>query len=310
VVLLCGEPQSLWTSLKYSAWIDLVYYTLRVLIASKTGHWSGYDAFGNVINTTYDLGVGYSIMFVAIIFLCSFMERKKLVDLFASIYAVLLVLNNGSRGALICLALCVVFLAVCRDYEKERSLLQKTWIVFLIGMLVVVLINFDDIVHGLGELLYSMGLHSRTVIAMSTGEFLADNGRNTITERALVAISEGGLTGLGAYGDRPYIAPYYWWGYCHNIALEVICDFGIIIGPVLLVVFTGILLRILFAPKSDTYRYVFVAFLSICGKMMVSDTIWGYPQFWALIGCVILYTYDKKTNTAAQKKEIVYEHEV
>ncbi len=305
VVLLCKKADCVWTALKCSAWIDLAYYSIRVLLASRAGHWTGYDAMGNVIDTSYDLGVGYSIMFITIIFLCKYSEKKKTVDLLAMIYSLALVLNNGSRGALICFGLCVILLIVCKDGAQQRTLKQKIKVMLLICAILIFVFTFDKIIIAAGNLLSSAGLESRTINAMVSGTLLEDNGRNTITEHAVIAIQEGGLWGLGAYGDRPYIAPYYWWGYSHNIILEMMCDFGMILGPLLIAGLAAVLLRVLSARKSNAYRYVYIALFSICGKLIVSDTIWGYPQFWAILGIILLYPYEVKINGFISKKERV-----
>lgn len=293
VILLCLNSENVWKSLKYCAWIDLVYYTIRVILANKTGYWTGYDASGNVINTLYDLGVGYNIMFVSIIFLCKYNERKKIIDLAAAVYSLILVLSNGSRGALICLGLFIILTVVCKNDTKQMELKHKIKIFFLLAAVIFILVYFDVIIIAMGKMLSSFGINSRTINAMLSGTLLSDNGRETITERALIAIKNGGILGLGAFGDRPYIAPYYWWGYCHNIILEIMCDFGTILGSILILTLFGSLLRVLFAHKSNSYRYVYIIFFSICGKLFVSDTIWGYPQFWALLGVLILFSWNK-----------------
>lgn len=295
VIILCQKTECIWKGLKCCAWIDLAYYTIRVLIANKSGHWSGYDAAGNVIDTTYDLGVGYSIMFILVIFLCMYSERKRIIYLIAAGYSLVLVLNNGSRGALIGLALGISLLMICRDNTRKWGFKQKLLIVLLLIMVVVAFGFLDQIVVWIGKTLNNMGFNSRTINAMLSSTLFDDNGRNRITERALIAIEEGGVFGLGAFGDRPYIAPYYWWGYSHNIVLEIICDFGIIFGIILLGMLLKNLIHILFAPKDKESKYVFIVMLSSCGKLFVSDTIWGYPQFWALLGFMVLFAQNAET---------------
>lgn len=295
IVLLCRKSECIWKSLTCCAWIDIVYLSIRVLLASRSGSWSGYDSSGNLIDTSYDLGVGYSLMFTAIIFLCSFCRKKRPVDLIMSLYAILLALDNGSRGALLCLCLCISLLVICNDDTKQRSIWQKIKVVGFLAAVILILTYFDKIIIAFGNVLYSFGLTSRTVDAMRFGTLMADNGRDSIAYYAMEAIRDGGIIGQGAFGDRPYIAPHYWWGYSHNIILELLCDFGIILGPVLIGLLLFALLKVLFAPKKDTYRYSFIVLLSICGKMIVSDTIWGFPQFWALLGILILFAVNSKS---------------
>lgn len=302
VIVLCRNSECIWRGLQWCAGIDLVYYTIRVITATKVGHWTGYDTAGNLIDTTYDLGVGYSIMFVTIILGCMYAEKKKIVYLLGMIYSLVLVLNNGSRGALICLGLAVFLLLVCISNRKKRNVKQKLGVVVLFVGIILIISFLDQIIIKVGTVLRNIGFNSRTIESMLTGEFLADNGRNKITERALAAIKEGSVIGLGAFGDRPFIAPYYWWGYSHNIALEMLCDFGILLGVILLLALSCVLIKIMFSIKSSEDKYVFVVLLSSCGKLLVSDTIWGYPQFWALLGFICIFMHNTNKNELSFKR--------
>lgn len=302
VILLCKKADCVWKAIGYSAWIDLAYFSIRVMLASRTGHWVGYDSAGDMVDISYDLGVGYSVMFIAIVFLCKFCEKKKLINLIAAIYSIVLVLNNGSRGALICFGFCIMLLVLCSNEDKKRTLKQKVKIIALLAVVAITLSYFDILIIFSGNLLKNLGFNSRTVDAMLAGTLLSDNGRSTITKYAMLAIKDSGILGLGAFGDRAYIAPYYWWGYSHNIALEMMCDFGIILGPLLLLLLLIVLMKILFSRKSNAYRYSFIVLFSICGKMVVSDTIWGYPHFWALLGMIGIFAYNAKMNNHNYKE--------
>jgi hypothetical protein len=58
-----------------------------------------------------------------------------------------------------------------------------------------------------------------------SGGLLDDNGRASIAEKALHYISDSIMTGNGMLSDRYLIGTY-----CHNIFLEILIDFGIVIG--------------------------------------------------------------------------------
>lgn len=286
VVLLFRKADCLWRCLKISGWINLVFYSF--VIISRDGNWTGYNAVGQVISTSYDLGIGYNVIFITCILLCSYLEKRKIVDLVAMVYSLFLVLGNGSRGALICFFLCIVLLVVSKS-KKKWTWKQKLGILGLILLMIMFIVDFNTIIVAIGRGLSGIGLQSRTITSMLTGTLTDDNGRDRITAYAIEAIKAGGIIGLGAFGDRPFIAPHFWWGYSHNIVLEMLCDFGIIIGTILLLLLVIELRRILLAPKGDAFRYLYIVMLSACGKLVISDTFWGYPQFWALLGVLIMY---------------------
>lgn len=286
VVLLFRKADCLWRCLKFSGWINLIFYSFVILI--RDGNWTGYNAAGQVIATSYDLGIGYNVIFITCILLCSYLEKRRIVDLIAMVYSLFLVLGNGSRGALICFLLCVVLLVASKS-KKKWTWKQKLGILVMFLLIIIAVNDFNAITIMIGRGLNRLGIQSRTITFMLTGTLTDDNGRNQITMYAVEAIMAGGIIGLGAFGDRPFIAPHFWWGYSHNIILEMVCDFGIIIGSILLLLLAIKLRRIWLAPKGNAYRYIFIALLSACGKLIISDTFWGYPQFWALLGMLIMY---------------------
>lgn len=290
VVLMADSAERLWDSISMSAWINIFYYLILVISAKNRGYWEAYTASGAIVNAEYDLGLGYSLAFVTLVFASRYMQKKNLIHLAASIFALLLTVQNGSRGALLCIFLFVFlnFIIKREDSFKNKPKFYLS-IMFIIMISVYVYFNYNLILKNIGELFTQMGLSSRTINAMINGTLTEDNGRSIIVRRAYTAIKEGGFWGLGAYGDRPYIAPYYWWGYCHNIFLEILCNFGLFFGSILILILVYSIVNILLKKKNIYYTYTFIVFLCSCAKMLLSDTIWGYPDFWAFLGIMFMY---------------------
>lgn len=297
IIILADKPRIIWKGLRITAWINLIYFLIKIYHAHKVGYWVRTIETGKLIHSTYDMGVGYGLVFVAVIFLCQFLKEKRIIALLLSGVSVVLVLQNGSRGALLCYALCIVMAIICKGNTRLYEIRRLIWIGLFAVVCAVGLAGFKQITSVVGNLLVNLGVNSRTIVSMAEGTLLSGNGRNAITELALSAIKDGGIVGLGAFGDRPYIAPHFWWGYSHNFILEIICDFGLILGPILVVLLLGVLARIVISPKNDDYRYVFIVFVSMAAKLFISDTIWGYTRFWALLGLVYLFYFRREKCT-------------
>ena len=62
------------------------------------------------------------------------------------------------------------------------------------------------------------------------GEITDDHGRAEIARLSWDGIAKQGFFGMGPFGCRTIIAPYYNYGYPHNIFLEFILDYGWVLG--------------------------------------------------------------------------------
>ena len=72
----------------------------------------------------------------------------------------------------------------------------------------------------------------------------------------------------------------YAWGYSHNIALEMIASFGFL-GIVFLLIIAVLSYKAIFRNEDETWRSIFILFFCCSVKLLVSDSFWFLPYFWA-----------------------------
>lgn len=290
MVELCGSGERLLRNLKVVALVTFIYNILLAYSAAKTGYWTYYTASGLIGQRSYDLDFGYNIVFVAVVaMVCALQERKRYMW-FVVAGCMILDLRFGSRGSLICMAAMVLLWTLFSKTTPVRKLAAMTCI---IAFTVFFLVNAQDILQFMANILQdSFGLESRTITSILQGEALDDNGRDGIYDLVKSALASNPY-GYGAYGDRPIIGPYFYWGYCHNILYEMSINFGIFCAPAILIAILTATVIGMIRSRSSARRVLIMICLSMCMRLLVSDTFWGNDFFWMLVGILLVYRNGK-----------------
>ena len=272
-------------------WLWAVYVLFMTFRATAHGGlWEFIDVRGNVSQRAYSVDFGYSAAFCAITLLTGsvFLPQRNLymriIQIIIGIGSVLSAAIYGSRGSLLCISAWVVLSIVLRACKNLRSRL----IALSCLLLSLIILLTSGILSLLAKIIQDVfGVESRTLQMLESNNFLADNGRNEITQMVIDAIRNSPLFGYGAYGDRPILGPTYNWGYSHNLFLELAVDFGVV-GAVLIC--ASILIESTYhlfcSHDKDTQCLVLIFFTSGL-ELLLSNTFWGCERFWALIG--VLY---------------------
>ena len=200
------------------------------------------------IGTGY-MGFSYAILLYVIALLYSGLFQKNNLSLLFGIVGTIVNISGGTRGSLLSLfALLLAFL-----------LFSKRWklVVLFLCLSAIFTLNFSRILQYASEIMRVMGFNSRIVGAILGTEMssLSDaNGRISILNVSLELIRKNWLFGYGFLGERAYINSRIWWfttnGYAHNLVIEILLQFGIIVGSALLFMFV--------------YKIVYDIFVLLC----------------------------------------------
>lgn len=290
---LCTSSDKVYKNLKPIVAFNLLFVLYQYMQYLKLGYWTDIGASGVTIQTNYGLTFGYNAAFIACVFLAFYFFEKKLHYLVLGISSIIMMLLQGSRGSIIVV---VIFLALV--YIKKLAIegafkgIVSVAIISIIFLLMFM--NLDSILKLLSSFLDSNNLSSRTLNAILSSNLFDDNGRNAIQGLVKSAIENGPFFGHGGFGDRPFIAPYYFWGYCHNIILEFQMDFGKYPGFIMIVILLAALVKkaiqYIFDPNEKFF--VFAIILSIFMKLFLSSTFWGDRYFWALLAMLLCWKKD------------------
>lgn len=289
----CLDKDELYNNVKLIGIFNFIFILYRYFQYRSRGYWVDVNHQGVTVQSSYGLAFGYNAAFVAVIFLSVYFIEKKKYALAISFVSILMMLLQGSRGSSLVIMVFCIMLYIKHLYEKES--VKAIISVVILGAAVVVIYYYLPSILSMIESFVNVGnLSSRTLTSLVSNKLFDDSGRSQI--RALVEphINNGPFWGHGGFGDRPYIGPYFNWGYCHNILLEFQMNFGKYPGIVLLgiIIYKIIKLYTQLLKEDRKLFYVFIIMVSICFKLLLSDTFWGNEYFWGLLA--ILFCW--KTN--------------
>lgn len=249
----------------------IFYYYLK-LVAYVTGILSllfGVFTYigGATLSENYDYsqGFGYMLLFPIIVL---FYQKKWYSIAFSAILFLLLIVYGG-RGPLLSVVLFFVYVLI-----KQRRFV-------LIGVLVGVVAVGIPI---LASTVKSLGITSRMLELMLTGEMGQSNGRNNINEQIDRGLQQNPY-GWGLYGDRVITEGA---NYAHSFYREILAEFGIYIGSLLLLVFAfEVLKRFKRIKGSDRDMYV-LFFFACFVPILFSGSYLTSSNFALFIGIAIL----------------------
>ena len=220
----------------------------------------------------------YNLLFSTAYFTLRCMSDFGLKGLFGTAIGAGLVLIAGCRGALVCYLSAILLYVI---FSGSVSRIQKAVSILLLLLMVVVISTFWDEILGIAiELLESMNIDSRTLTMLSNQSFFDDSGRSAIQKTIMDNI---GFLPKGLYYDRIVSGG----SYAHNLFLELILEFGILLGGLMIAWYCCRMIKSLFVVKRDLTASVLFYSLIACGflRLMFSGSyLLNEPGFWLLIG--------------------------
>lgn len=233
----------------------------------------------------------YDFIFAAMYLFLEADHSRSIVDVVLAALAFILLLFMGTRGPIVVYGFFVMgYFMIFKKYESF-NMLKK----ILIGLLFYLFYRFIDVfLLFLLPLAQALGFSTRVFDSIIGGAFVnleESNGRNNIWETCFDALKFQ-PEGYGWGGDR-YVVVGDWhdfFGYAHNFAIEILVQFGWVIGGAILLAVSILLLRAL-KKSARTPNCSFLFFLFCAGIMtlMTSQSYIVHPLLFLLIGyCVSL----------------------
>lgn len=210
----------------------------------------------------------------------------------------LILFSLGTRGAVLCLGIhAVLTLLFVRRFAHPILFFCST-----VGFIVLLLYGgIFDLIYNFAD---SNGLSLRLFDKMKDGQFTSTSGRDIIAERVWKFIWVFPIGGAGLFADRVATGGFY----AHNIILEILIEFGVFLGPILLVTILLIILRAFAAMRkmhdSEGLSLLLALFCSHFVKLFLSGSYLLESGFFMLIGfsLSVIRNY-KKTQPLMQCKK-------
>ncbi len=218
-------------------------------------------------------------MLLQLIFLIYNKPKRCLVIHYSIIAAgVFVVAFGGARGALLGLLVATFFLL----FSKNSTLKHKTaYAILFIGVAALVFVFFEKIIAGFVNLLDMMNISSRTLQLLLGEEDLSSQIRMNIYKMGLDNI---GMFGKGLFGDRVLMQGMDD-SYVHNLFLEILIDYGFIVGLALSVLIVVALIVGLKRATIDQWRLIVICIPTGFIALMVTGSYLNQaPSFYVLMG--------------------------
>lgn len=212
----------------------------------------------------YSMGYSYLILPILCSVLYKFIVSKKNLYFYELIVFLLLIIMYGSRGCLV--SVCVFFFLCCR-----RKYLSLIFIV-LCGVFLYTIGIGDQIL----SLMDKLDIESRT-LRLLFGDLGHDSGRGEIYSNFIEMIENRPILGYGVASDIALVGMYP-----HNVFLEIIFDFGFVIGSVVIAFITIVIITSL--NRHETTITKKLLFSISCVPLMFSLSYITTPFFWLFLG--------------------------
>lgn len=212
-------------------------------------------------------------------------KEKKIIPFLISIVSLVLIFFGGARGPLGCL-LVLYMLLIAYPFSARRILIiSGVALVMIIGGPMIL----NKILSGSADVISDIGGFSRTLYKITEGDLLQSDSRDNLSTIIENAIGANPL-GYGLLGDRFILKQHGMTGYAHNVVLELLCDFGWLLGPVIFVIWIVNILKVFFNKNRQDSFYFYLALVPAgCLMLFVSGSFVEEFAFWALLGVVYHY---------------------
>lgn len=288
-VRLIKDPKKLKELFKLSGWLMYIYFAYWILDSTRRGGWTGVSASG-FVEASYSVSFGYNVLFFALPFLYDALIYKKSKDIAGAVLGLYMVIVYGSRGPLLCVGIFAILFVMI---HLNRS--RKKWLIIAlmcVGFACLYVLYLPILIF-ISNVLESFGGSSRFVSKLLDGTLTEDNGRMQMWQAALGMIKENPF-GHGAMGSKPVLTQYIYAGYPHSVVLEILIDFGIFVGGMILLFLFWNAYQMLFNSKNRDWLPVFLPIFATACQLLISLCYWSSPAFWASIAVGVNSYFDHK----------------
>lgn len=270
----------------YNIFLDKFYYAsiISIIMTLISLYYSFFKKVGLEINY---MVFSYDVLSPSIMLLYyNIIKKRNIISISIFLLISIIILIFGSRGAFLSLAIGSIFIIQMKYKYKIHKIL---YFFILLIIALILYINIQNILLLIATKLPD-NINSRNIYLISNDNLFDLTGRDTIQQILLKNIN---LFGYGAYGDRLLTTSFYN-TYAHNIFLELIIDFGIVFGSIIIIF---ILLSIISIIKNRNNLIKSLLFIFLPAgflKLMFSGSYLNIEiSFYILIGIILRHFLEK-----------------
>ena len=234
-------------------------------------------------NIEYSMGLSYYLLFSLIIFTKKFIENYNIIDLIKVLITFILIVLLGARGPILCFG-AYYFLKKYnfKDILSIRDIVSK---IFTLIVIIVLLYNYRYFLKIIYDFFYyNFNIRSRT-IELLINDIYHSSGRNIIYSNMITNINSHPFLGVGIAGDRAIMGDSAL--YAHNIILEILVSFGIIIGSIIIILLLFLMMYAIVKSNNKTYNMIIIWICIGFISLLFSESYLREINFWIMLAMLI-----------------------
>lgn len=237
----------------------------------------------------YSMGFGYACLLPSLVLILEIIKKRSLIGIVSLVSFFLSIMTVGSRGPL----LAVIFYVIIFFYKYNAS--NKRYIKLIVFFLLLVVVSWlmNPILNSINGLLTKSGIQSRTLSLLAQGTIHLGN-RDIIFQTILDEVVRSPFSIRGINAEYAIVG-----GYAHNLILELVYQFGIIFGSVIVIWIAIMVMKTLCLKKMNKDSHEQICLIFMCSSifaLMVSGSLWTMMDFWMWISAAITVKKVKKCN--------------
>lgn len=206
----------------------LNYFCTFILISNMVAILVQHSTGGVIEGADYQ-SISYGLLIPFIFFVWK--TDVKAIDIGKAALCLSMLVFFGGRSGILC-AICCVGVKLLQKARKKRA-----WMVAIIVIASLVLISYKPIIEIIVTISSDMGAGGSLAKYSQLGDVFSDSGRMMIYRTAIEIIKDAPLVGHGMGADRFLLGEYgfKYGNYPHNLVLELMIHFGVVLGLVIIV---------------------------------------------------------------------------
>lgn len=242
---------------------------------------------------------GAQLVPLFLILVYCYIKNHNLINLLFALLDFVFLLNSG-RQSLVIAVVGVIFLNIQNISNTRKKIVR---ILLLSIIIILFYLCYDILMSVLSSIVNIFDIDSRAINMLVNGEFNDTSTRNIIYKTCAKGIKERGFSINGLFGDRIYLNSVAgWMRYPHNIYYEILLDFGILLGNLIVIVFIIFTLRKIIEFKGDKRElFSFILLITII-RLFVSSSFMIEGNFYILVVFSLWCGNSKK-----KKEEVINE---
>lgn len=216
----------------------------------------------------------YNMLVHTLYLFINFLDNKKILLGTLSLMGILVIFIGGARGPIIIVILTIM---IYYFFRKEKLLSKIIGGFFASITSIIVYSNFKLILVGVIDFVNKFGISSRTLQMILNNNFLDSSNRDIIFKEQLGAIT---FLGKGLYGDRVVTG-----GYAHNIIIELLVQYGFVLGFLIIILIVYIIGNGVFSinKRINNLSIIFIS-SGILKLFLTGSYLNQEPCFYILLG--------------------------